>query len=539
MSAATTRPPVPFNVEAEEAVVASLLVDETALARVRRIVEPGDFLDFSCRLIFGACVTAADRGGVNQITVAHELGQSNGHKPPPEGWPAFLSQLVVDLPTPVGVESYAKIVHDDAIYRQLIGASGQIAEMASRGGADLAAIVKRAQDLIGSVAEQAQAEAAVRFQTQPLAGFMAKKWGAGETLIEEWLSTGNIAFLYGQINDGKTLEACEFALSIGTGRPLFGHFPTVQGTVLLVEEDCHPQKLQPYLGTLMEAYGIEDAPIFIWERQFLRLDDEAAADAFFEEVLRLKPVLIILDAFLDLHSGDGFTGRELRPILDRIAALPQLLPCAVLVLDATRKEMPGAKLTDPIDALYGGRMKSALADTMILTKKVDEVPLRFDISMPKTRDEPRAPIQVTFSSEDGFVMEDTPPAITPSARTIFEWAKGQPAALAITRKTIEVTGDHEETVEGEYKLTVEKDITFAGSANMTEDIAEERTIIVGKKLTIECGEAKVTIESDGKIEIEGADITVKGSGKVKVEGDEIEVKASGKCKVEGSKVTMN
>ena len=428
--------PVPFDVEAEEAVIASLLVDETALARVRRILAPSDFHDYSCGLIFDACIRAADRGGVNQITVAHALGQHNGHNPPPDGWHVFLSQLVADLPTPVGVESYAEIVHSDAIYRQLIGAGQQIVDMAHLGGGDPAAVMKRARDLIGRVADP-QAAATAHFGTLPHAEFMVKQWGAGERIIEEWLSTGDIAFLYGQINNGKTLEACEFAYSVSTGRPLFGHFPATQGTVLFVEEDCHPQKLQRYLAGFMEAYGIEDAPIFVWERQFLRLDDEAAADAFFEEVLRLKPVLIILDAFLDLHSSDGFTGRELRPILDRIAALPQLLPCAVLVLDATRKEMPGAKLTEPIDALYGGRNKAALADTMILTKKVGEVPVQFNISMPKTRTEPRAPIQVTFDSETGFSLDSTPPTITPSARNILDWATAQPAGTTFTRRTIE------------------------------------------------------------------------------------------------------
>lgn len=113
-------------------------------------------------------------------------------------------------------------------------------------------------------------------------------------------------------------------------------------------------------------------------------------------------------------------------------------------------------------------------------------------------------------------------------------------------KTTEVTGDHEEKVEGEFKLTVEKDITVNGSANMTEDVAEERTIIVGNKLTIECGDCKVTMESGGKVEIEAKEVSVRGSdevkvtgGKIKVEGDKVDVKASGKVKVEGSNVTMN
>ncbi len=271
-----------------------------------------------------------------------------------------------------------------------------------------------------------------------LADFLAKDWGAGEPIVEGWLSTGDIAWLYGQVGNGKTLEASEFALAVGTGRRLFDRFPTTQGTVLIVEEDCHPQKLQRYLTTLTEAYAVDDAPVFIWERQFLRLDDEESANAFFDEVLRLRPRLIILDAFLDLHSGDGFTGRELRPILDRIATLPQLLPCAVLVLDHTRKEETGKKkgAVDPIDALYGGRMKSAVADKMIFTRRISEVPLRFEVSMPKTRDEPRAPVCIAFNGDDGFTMDEVPTTLTPSAQTVLQWARRQPEDATFTKAAI-------------------------------------------------------------------------------------------------------
>jgi len=325
-----------------------------------------------------------------------------------------------------------------------LGEKGDVSDLWRRCGGNRDAFVQALESCpvtpLEEPAVEAQAEESGETNRHPvvcpLSEFMEKDWGSGEPIVEGWLSTGDIAVLYGQINHGKTLEAAEFALGVGTGRPLFGRVPTIQGTVLFVEEDCHPQKLQRYLSTLMQAYGIEEASVFIWERQFLRLDDEDSANAFIEEVLRLRPRLIILDAFLDLHSGDGFTGRELRPILDRIEALPQLLPCAVLVLDHTRKEATGNKLHDPIDALYGGRLKSAMADKMIFTKKISDVPVRFEISMVKTRDEPRAPIKVTFSSEEGFSINDTPATLTPSARAVLEWAQRQPHGAKLTKAAI-------------------------------------------------------------------------------------------------------
>jgi len=325
-----------------------------------------------------------------------------------------------------------------------LGEKGDVSDLWRRCGGNRDAFVQALESCpvtpLEEPAVEAQAEESGETNRHPvvcpLSEFMEKDWGSGEAIIEGWLSTGDIAVLYGQINHGKTLEAAEFALAVGTGRPLFGRVPTVQGTVLFVEEDCHPQKLQRYLSTLMQSHGIQEASVFVWERQFLRLDDEESADAFVDEVLRLRPRLIVLDAFLDLHSGDGFTGSELRPILDRIEALPQLLPCAVLVLDHTRKEAGGNKLHDPIDALYGGRLKSAMADKMIFTKKISDVPVRFEISMVKTRDEPRAPIKVTFSSEEGFSIDDTPTSLTPSARAVLEWTQRQAPGAKLTKAAI-------------------------------------------------------------------------------------------------------
>src|SRR4030065_14159 len=66
-------------------------------------------------------------------------------RPPPRapleerGGVAYLSQLVTELPTPLGVEYYAQIVQRDAVYRRLIDAAGKITQLGYQGGADLGA----------------------------------------------------------------------------------------------------------------------------------------------------------------------------------------------------------------------------------------------------------------------------------------------------------------------------------------------------------------------------------------------------------------
>ncbi len=137
----------PFDVEAEEAVLASLMVDEDAIYKVQGVVRPEDFYREQNRWVYEATLALMERGeSINQVTVAHELARRDLLEQ--AGGPGFLSRMVAELPTPVGVEHYARIVQRDAIYRNLIGATRQIAEMAYEGGPRLEGVLGRAEELI-------------------------------------------------------------------------------------------------------------------------------------------------------------------------------------------------------------------------------------------------------------------------------------------------------------------------------------------------------------------------------------------------------
>jgi replicative DNA helicase len=138
---------LPSDVDAEEAVIASLLVDEDAVFKVHGIVRPEDFYREQNRWSYEACLALMERGeSINQVTVAHELARQNRLED--AGGPAYLSRIVAELPTPIGVEHYAYIVQRDSVYRNLIGATRQVAEMAMQGGPRVEEVLTRAEDLI-------------------------------------------------------------------------------------------------------------------------------------------------------------------------------------------------------------------------------------------------------------------------------------------------------------------------------------------------------------------------------------------------------
>ncbi|HVC31798.1 MAG TPA: replicative DNA helicase [Steroidobacteraceae bacterium] len=137
----------PHDIEAEESVIASLLVDDEAVLKVAALLKSDDFFREKNGWVFDACMTLWTRSeAINQITVAHELARREQLEG--VGGSGYLSQLVTDLPTTVGVDDYARIVVRDAIYRRLISAAGRIAQMAYEGGADLDAVLGRSEALL-------------------------------------------------------------------------------------------------------------------------------------------------------------------------------------------------------------------------------------------------------------------------------------------------------------------------------------------------------------------------------------------------------
>jgi replicative DNA helicase len=144
----------PHDVEAEEAVLASIIVNPDAVSEVLTSnLKPEDFFREQNRWIYETCVDLFNRGEtIDQITVAHDLERRG--KLSDVGGPAYLSRIVTDLPTSMAARHYANIVQADATYRRLISAAGQIVRRAHESGAsaeDVTSALSEAEALIAQV----------------------------------------------------------------------------------------------------------------------------------------------------------------------------------------------------------------------------------------------------------------------------------------------------------------------------------------------------------------------------------------------------
>jgi replicative DNA helicase len=119
---------MPQNIEAEEAVLGSALIDPE-LMQMLRWLQPADFYRDAHRTIWQAMQTLARRRmPPDEITLCDAL-QREGKLEDVGGW-ASIASLINRVPTSAHAEYYAAIIARMAIARRAIHAAGQIAALA-------------------------------------------------------------------------------------------------------------------------------------------------------------------------------------------------------------------------------------------------------------------------------------------------------------------------------------------------------------------------------------------------------------------------
>jgi replicative DNA helicase len=143
----------PHNIEAEEAVLGSLLIDTDAIIRVSTFLQPTDFYVERHGWVYEAVLELHERRQpADLVTLSDELerrGQLDD-----VGGAAYLTTLMNVTPTSIHVEFYARIVERTAVLRRLIDAAGKIAQLAYQDSDDVEQIVDRAEEIIFGISER-------------------------------------------------------------------------------------------------------------------------------------------------------------------------------------------------------------------------------------------------------------------------------------------------------------------------------------------------------------------------------------------------
>ncbi len=144
---------VPFNVEAEEAVLGSLLLDAQAIIRIASFLRPDDFYREKNRWVYEAAIALYERReAIDFLTVRDELERKGQLEE--AGGASFLTSLINAVPTSIHIEHYARIVERAAIRRRLISAASDIATLAYDESDEVEATLDKAEQIIFGVSQR-------------------------------------------------------------------------------------------------------------------------------------------------------------------------------------------------------------------------------------------------------------------------------------------------------------------------------------------------------------------------------------------------
>jgi replicative DNA helicase len=153
----------PNNLEAEKALLGSVLVDKEIMATVIDIVQPADFWAPLHETIFLALFALYERGQpLDKVALAEEL--KNQGMLDKIGGMAYLSSLMDTVPTAASAEYYARIVREKASLRGLIHAGTQVTKLGFDSEDDVPGALDRAEQVVYEVGNRSEHNA---FATVP------------------------------------------------------------------------------------------------------------------------------------------------------------------------------------------------------------------------------------------------------------------------------------------------------------------------------------------------------------------------------------
>ena len=143
---------IPNNLEAERAVLGSLMIDPDAMVKVASFLRAEDFFRERHAWLYEAMQALNERREpLDFVTIVDELERRNQLQE--IGGPAFLTDLISNTPTSLYIDHYARIVERTAVLRRLIAAAGKIAELAYDESQDVDNVVDRAEQIVLGVSE--------------------------------------------------------------------------------------------------------------------------------------------------------------------------------------------------------------------------------------------------------------------------------------------------------------------------------------------------------------------------------------------------
>ncbi len=365
-------PLMPQALDAEEALLGSILIDPDALLAARSL-KPDAFYRDAHATLFATIRQLEDDGiAVDSVTVLTRLERTG--QLARAGGSSYVLGLVNAVPTSMNAHYYAHLVQKAAEGRKVIEVGGAIASIGYH-SSDPAKAALRAVETLAAAHEEADGldltpeEALARLEAlaPPLYAaddLLAQEFNPPKWVVPDLLPEG-LTLLAAKPKLGKSWMALGLALAVASGGLALGRVPVTQGEVLYLALEDSPKRLHERVKRLLRG---QPAPHALQlGTDWPRLDQGGVR--LLEVWRRAHPGarLLILDTFAKIRGraksgtlyGDDYAS------LEEVQRLAHAYEMAVLVIHHTGKE----SREDPLDEVNATQGLNGVADNILVLRR--------------------------------------------------------------------------------------------------------------------------------------------------------------------------
>jgi len=205
----------PQNLDAEQSILGGILLDNQALNAVLEVLTHQDFYSEAHRKIFLAITELAERNEPSDlVTLGSFLKDKN--QLDSIGGTSYLATLVESVPSAANISSYAKLVKEKSVLRQLISTATGIVTRSYGTGADVDQLLDEAEHAIFEISEHK-----IRPSFYPMKDIIKDSFRTIERLYERKELVTGVPTGFGKI-DEITSGLQNSDLIIIAGRPSMG-----------------------------------------------------------------------------------------------------------------------------------------------------------------------------------------------------------------------------------------------------------------------------------------------------------------------------
>jgi hypothetical protein len=374
----------PNSIEAEMALLGSVLVDKEMLAAVGEIIRPNDFYSSQHETIYLALCALFESGRpLDKVALAEEL-RSHGMLEKVGGL-AYLSSLMDTVPTAASAEYYAKVVREKAMLRGLIHAGTRITQLGYESEDDVPAALEEAR----AIAEHAAAPVlGDELETIDATELLSAPYVKPRFIVEHLLVSRGITLLSADTGGLKTALLMHMAIALALAAPVAGRFATFGDgrPVLYINGEMSADSIKQYLHQAAGGFGASVPPNrlhFVGAGALAELRLNARSFTRLRRLIEdVRPCLVVFDTFRALFDGDENDARDVRPAFRLIRDLCEEYDCAAAVAHHQRKWGPVSN--DDRERVAGSRDIIASVDIHLVLKSRSGRPLQA-IKIDKTR----------------------------------------------------------------------------------------------------------------------------------------------------------